>query len=121
MTTVTNIHARASRPKLAVMMLVCGIAGAASIGAANAAAGDADVLSTTVQYNPANLATDLGARHLYQQIVKAAAVVCPQDASHPHWVSTSVQECRQQSIARAVMKINNPKLVAVYSTSSKNG
>ena len=111
MTTVTNIHARASRPKLAVMMLVCGIAGAASIGAANAAAGDADVLSTT----------DLGARHLYQQIVKAAAVVCPQDASHPHWVSTSVQECRQQSIARAVMKINNPKLVAVYSTSSKNG
>jgi UrcA family protein len=121
MNTVTTIHARASRPKIALMLLACGIAGAASIGAANAAVGDADVLSTTVQYNPDNLATDRGAQHLYQQIVKAAAVVCPQDASHPHWVSALVQECRQQAVARAVMKINNPKLVAVYSTSSKNG
>jgi UrcA family protein len=121
MTTVTTIHARASRPKIAVLMLVCGIAGAASIGTANAATDDFGALTTTVQYNPDNLATDSGARHLYQQIVKAAAVVCPQDASHPHWVSTLVQECRQQAVARAVMKINNPKLVAVYSTSSKNG
>jgi UrcA family protein len=121
MTTVTTIHARASRPKIALMMLVCGIAGAASSGAANAATGDADVLSTTVRYNPDNLATDLGARQLYQQIVNAAAVVCPQDAGHPHWISTLVQECRKQSVTRAVMKINNPKLVAVYSSSSKNG
>jgi UrcA family protein len=121
MTTVTTIHARASRPKIAVMMLVCGIAGAASIGAASAATGDADVLSTTVQFNPDNLATDSGARHLYHRIVSAAAEVCPQDASNPHWVSNKVQQCREQAIARAVMKINNPKLVAVYSTSSKNG
>jgi UrcA family protein len=120
MTTVTTIHARASRPKIALMMLVCGIAGAASVGAANAAT-DADALSTTVRFNADNLATDNGAKQLYQHIVNAAAVVCPQDAGHPHWVSTLVQECRRQAVARAVMKINNPKLVAVYTTSSKNG
>ena len=55
------------------------------------------------------------------QLVNAAAQVCPQDPSHPYWVSKSVQQCREQAIARAVYKINDPKLVAVYQMSSRNG
>jgi UrcA family protein len=103
------------------MMLMCGIVSAAGIGAVSAATPDEDVLSVTVHYKPQNLNTDDGARALYRRLVNAAVEVCPADSSSPHWISEAVQQCREQSVARAVHKINSPKLVAVYSTSSKHG
>jgi UrcA family protein len=121
MTTNTTAQVRVSLPKITIAMLVCGIVSAAGIGAASAAVPDDGVLSLRVRYSPQSLTTEEGARSVYRKLVNAAAQVCPQDPSRPRWVSTWVQQCRQQSIARAVYKINDPKLVAVYQTSSRNG
>ena len=121
MNTPTTRRVLVSRPKITLMMLVCGIVGAASIGAVSAAAAGEDVPSVTLHYRLDTLDTDSGARVLYRRIVNAAAEVCPQYSSSPHFVSEAVRQCREQSIARAVFKINSPKLVAVYATNSKKG
>jgi UrcA family protein len=121
MNTVTTDHVLVSRPKITMMILVCSIIAAASIGAASATTSDSDVRSITVHYDPPSLDTDRGARALYHQIVKATVEVCPQDSSSPHWISTAVRQCREQSVARAVSEINSPRLLAVYATSSKKG
>ena len=102
-------------------MIVCGIVGAAFIGAANAATPDDDVAQITVRYNPQSLDTESGARALYSRLVKAAAEVCPQGSESPHWISAQVRECRAQALARAVFQVNNPKLAAVYAASPKRG
>jgi UrcA family protein len=108
-----------SRPKITLMMLMCGIVGATSVGAASAATPDADVPAVKVRYNPQTLDSPSGARSVYKRIVSAAAEVCPQ--TDPHFVSAVEKQCRTEAIARAVYKINNPKLVAVYTTSVKKG
>jgi UrcA family protein len=112
---------RVVRPKITLAMIICGVIGAAGIGAASAATPDDEALSTTVRYNPQDLATEDGARSLYHKLVRAAADVCPADPASPHLLSPAVRECRAQSVARAVFKINNPSLVAVYNTSTKHG
>jgi UrcA family protein len=117
----TPQKARVSLPKITIAMLICGIVSAAGIGAASAATQDEETLSLTVKYDPESLATDSGARQVYRRLVSAAAKVCPADPISPHLTSRSVIECRKQSIARAVYKINNPNLVAVYNASAKNG
>jgi len=110
-----------SRPKIAMAMIACGIIGAAFIGAASAATSDDDVPSITVRYNPQSLDTESGARALYARLVKAAAEVCAQGSESTRWITKAVLECREQSIARAVFEVNNPKLAAVYATRSKRG
>jgi UrcA family protein len=102
------------------LMLLCGIASAAYSGAASAATGDDDVLSVAIHYDRQSLDTDSGARTLYRRIVNAAAEVCPQDSSSPHWISDAVRRCREESVARAVMQINHPHLAAVYAASTRN-
>jgi UrcA family protein len=119
MNTVKQV--RVSLPKITVAMLACAIVSAAGIGAASAATPDDNVLSTTVKYSPESLATDSGARKVYRKLVQAAAEVCPADSGSPRLLSRAVVECRAQSVARAVYKINNPTLVAVYNASVKNG
>ncbi len=121
MNTTSTDHVLVSRPKVTVMMLACGIIGAASIGVVSAATTDVEVRSIAIHYDPQSLDTDSGARVLYRQIVSAAVEVCAQDSSSPHWISPAVRQCREQSVARAVLKINSPRLVAVYATSSKKG
>jgi UrcA family protein len=125
MTTATTEHARAGKvrvslPKITVAMLICGIVSAAGIAAASAATPDENELAVTVKFDPVTLSTDRGAHVLYRRLVAAAAEVCPAVAS-PHLIPRAVQQCREQSVARAVYQINNPKLVAVYQTNSKNG
>lgn len=120
MNTVTTTQVRVSRPKVTLMMLMCGIVGAAYAGALSAATPD-DELSVTVRFNPQNLDSDSGARALYRRLVNAAVEVCPASSISPHWITDAVRQCREQSIARAVHKINSPKLVAVYAADSKNG
>ncbi len=101
------------------LTLLCGIAVAAYSGAASAATGDDDVPSVAIHYARQSLDTDSGARMLYRRIVYAAAEVCPQPGSRP-FISGAVQRCREESVARAVMKINHPRLAAVYAASTRN-
>ena len=112
---------RAVRPKITLAMILCGIVGAAGIGAVSAATPDDESLSIAVKYDPQTLSTQDGARALYRKLVRAAEEVCPATSASPHLLSPSVVECRAQSVARAVFKINNPSLVAVYNTSTKHG
>lgn len=114
--------ARVSRPKITLAMIMCGLVSAACIGAAGAATPDDEALSVAVKYDADSISTDAGARHLYHKLVTAAEQVCPVQSSFFHGMpSPAVRECRQQSVARAVFKINNPRLVAVYNTASRNG
>lgn len=120
MNKTTSGQVGVSRPKVTLMMIMCGIFGAVSAGAVSAATTDDDVRSITVRYSPASLETDQGAQALYHRLVKAAIEVCPQ-YGNPHFVTREVRHCREQSIANAVIKINNPRLAAVHATTAKNG
>jgi UrcA family protein len=117
----TPRQVRVVRPKITLAMILCGLVGAAGIGAASAATPDDESLSITVNYDPQALSTQDGARALYRKLVRAAADVCPAGSASPHLLSAAVRQCREQSVARAVFKINNPSLVAVYNSSAKHG
>jgi UrcA family protein len=108
-------------PKITIAMMICGIVSAVGVGAASAATSEADVPAVTVKYDPMSLTTDQGARQLYNRLENAASELCPQYASSGHLVPPAVHTCRKQAVARAVLKINNPRLVAVYQASAKNG
>jgi UrcA family protein len=112
---------RVVRPKITLAMIICGAVAAVGIGAANAATADGDGLRTKVTYRSQDLATPEATRALYRKLVRAAEDVCPADTSSPHLLSPAVRECREQSIARAVFKINNPSLVALYTSDTKHG
>ena len=108
-----------SRPKVTLMMVLCGIAGAASAGAVSAATATDDVPRIVVKYDLASLSDEGGARALYQRIARAAAQVCPIENQRDLRQVQLGRECREQSIARAVHQINNPRLAEVYSSHSK--
>jgi UrcA family protein len=112
---------RVVRPKITLAMIICGVVGAAGVGAVSAATPDEDSLSTTVKYSSQDLATPEATRALYRKLIRAAEDVCPADTSSPRLMSPAVRECREQSVARAVYKINNPSLVALYTTDAKHG
>lgn len=114
-------RASASRPRMTALLLACGVAALAAAGAASASPSEDDVLSKAVHYDPQSLATDQGARLVYRRIANAAAAVCPDPGINPHWVSDAARECRRQAIARAVQSINNPRLVAIHSSTAKSG
>src|SRR5580693_6081769 len=97
---------RVVRPKITLAMILCGVVGAAGIGAVSAATPDDESLSIAVKYDPQALSTQEGARVLYRKLVRAAEEVCPATADGPHLLSPAVKECRAQSVARAVFKIN---------------
>jgi UrcA family protein len=109
-----------SRPKITLLMVLCGVVGAAASGAVSAASVADDVPRQVVKYSPATLNSDAGVRSLYHRIVKAAEEVCPLP-SGARWVTTAVAECRAQSVARAVNQIDNPRLAALYAANSKSG
>jgi UrcA family protein len=112
---------RVVRPKITLAMILCGVVGAAGIGAVSAATPDDESSSIAVKYHSQQLLTEDGARVLYRKLVRAAEEVCPTNSASPLIPSPAVAECRAQSIARAVFKINNPSLVAVYNASAKHG
>jgi UrcA family protein len=120
-TIETTRQVRVVRPKITLAMILCGVVGAAGIGAVSAATPDDEASSIAVKYHPQDLSTEDGARVLYRKLVRAAEAVCPTNSASPLMPSPAVAECRAQSIARAVFKINNPSLVAVYNASVKHG
>ncbi|HEY3657721.1 MAG TPA: UrcA family protein [Steroidobacteraceae bacterium] len=117
---VSPNHVVVSRPNITLLMVLCGIVSAAAAGAVSAATPDDDVPRLVVRYNAQSLATESGARALYRRLVSAAAQVCPTPTTGP-FVSSTILHCREQSIARAVQQIDNPRLAAVYATSTKHG
>jgi UrcA family protein len=121
MNTLNTNNAGVSRPKITLMMLLCGLVSAASVGAASAAAGDGDVPSIAVRFSQESLATDAGARQLYRRLIAAAEEVCPNNSVGNRWVTGEVAQCRKQAVARAVSQINSPRLAALYASSSKSG
>jgi UrcA family protein len=126
MNPVANVTApaersvRVSRPHISIAMILCGIVSAAGIGAASAAVLQDDVPSIVVKFNPENLETDRGAHIIYRQIVRAAEEVCPANTDS-RFLNSSVRHCREESIARAVMKINNSRLAAIHESASRKG
>jgi hypothetical protein len=67
------------------------------------------------------LQTDRGAHVLYRKIVAAAEQVCLPVISSSIRPSQAILQCRAQAIARAVTKINDPKLAAIHASASGNG
>jgi UrcA family protein len=121
MTMYNTRQIQLSPRRITMVMVICGLAGAAFTGAAGAATADEGAAAVTVRYSRQSLSTDSGARELYSRLVKAAAAVCPQGSDSPRWISDAVRECREQSVARAVLQVNNPRLASVYVTRSKSG
>jgi UrcA family protein len=109
-----------SRPKITLLMVLCGVISATAAGAVSAAAVSDDVPRLVVKFDPESLATDSGARALYRRLVNAAAQVCP-DTTGSHLGSSAVQHCRAQAVARAVHQIDNPRLAALSAGSAKRG
>jgi UrcA family protein len=57
---------------------------------------------------------------VYRKIAAAAEAVCPANPGSMI-LSGAVQQCRAQSIATAVRKINNPRLAAIHDSDSRKG
>jgi UrcA family protein len=112
---------RLALPRITMAMLICAGVSAVGVGAASAATSEGDVPAVTLKYDPMSLTTDRGARVLYKRLKNAAIQVCPEYASTGPFISAAVQQCRDQALARAVLKINDPRLVAVHQASAKNG
>ncbi len=69
---------------------------------------------TPVYYTANDLATDRGIRALYSRIAEAAKMVCPEADPRKLWQLSQSKACQRQAIARAVTKIANPRLTALY-------
>ena len=122
MSHFTSFKAAGPRAKLALAALAA--AGVLGVGTAGAAVTDSDAPSVVVKYSEQSLSTDSGVKQLYAQIVRASKQVCPNAASSIRdlRLQTLVEECRDQAIARAIAKIDNAHLAALYAAQhSKNG
>ena len=72
----------------------------------------------TVQYSFEELTTDAGTREVYARIKRAAAAVCPSYDPLDLDMAAASQECQRQAMARAVGRIGNARLAAVYKVHS---
>ena len=108
-------------------MLVVGGALLGTLGVAQAAtpAGTVslsdEVPTVVVRYGDLNLATEAGARKLYQRLSAAAQAVCPAQDAHSLAQLESNHTCRANAIARAVHEINSPQLAALHAEHSNRG
>ena len=110
-----------SRPHVTLMMVLCGIVGTVSAGVVCASTVDDTVPSITVKYDPQSLETEAGARTVYRRLELAAEQVCP-DMPRSSLLDNHVfLQCRAQAVARAIQKINNPRLAALDAQRVKRG
>lgn len=76
--------------------------------------------SITVHYSDLDLATEQGTHALYLRIVEAARKVC--DPHDPDALAQiAVAYCQEQTIARAVSSVGNPRLAALHAAREKHG
>jgi UrcA family protein len=121
MTHETSINqAAVSRPKITLLMVLCGLVGVAAAGAVSAASNLDDGPGFNIKYSPESLTTDAGVRALYSRIVRAAEDVCPVPTG-TRVVSPRIKECRAKAIASVVHQINNPRLATLLEDNSKSG
>jgi UrcA family protein len=116
------VAARAPMRRLKSVLLA--VAGGLAVAAAGAAVASpqGDVPTDVVHYTQASLATDSGARAVYQRIAHAAARVCEnQHVGDSRLPSHAEMQCREHAIEGAVEKIHNPRLAAVAHVGSKSG
>jgi UrcA family protein len=111
--------AAASRAKLALLLLGS-LAGVIAAGAANANP-DSDAPSVVVKYSAQSLASDAGVSELYRRITVAARQVCPTASILDLSGQRQVEQCRDQAVSRAIHKIDNSRLAALYATRAKSG
>ncbi len=111
----------AARPRIALMMILSGVLGAAAAGTVSAATPRDEVPRIVLRYSPDSLASPAGARQLYHRLVRAAEQVCPDDVSVAPFVSQVVRQCRAEAVARAVRDIDSPRLAEVYAGQVKRG
>ena len=110
MSRITRHSALRSRAvtALVVLTVVATLASARGVSAAELYA------TKTVYYKFSELATDEGARALYRRIAEAAAMACPpEDSRRPDETAVS-RECQRQAIERAVARIDNARLAAIF-------
>jgi UrcA family protein len=118
----TSITARAAGSRAKIGLLVLGtFAGVMAAGAASAGSLDSNPPSIVVKYSEQSLTTDEGVYTLYRRITSAAKQVCPDASIRNFSVQRQVEQCRDQAIARAIQKIDNSRLAALYAVHSKNG
>jgi UrcA family protein len=118
---IQNLSGAVRRPQIPLIVLLCSLVGAGAASAANAAGAPvSDVPQVTVKFSPAMLTTEEGARSVYQRIVRAAELACPDTTTGSRITSDTVRKCREQAVARAVRQINNPQLAEVYTNSTKH-
>ena len=102
------------------MLLIGGLAGLVTAGAAGAAP-TADGPGIVVRFSSDMLATESGTRALYRRLESAAARACP-IASNTRLVNEQVQKCREEALTAAVNKIHNQRLAELHAShSSKSG
>jgi UrcA family protein len=93
--------------------------GALGVGTASAAT-PAELPSIVIKYDPQSLASDEGARALYQRLVKASEQVCP--ATGEDLLSlNAARRCSRQVLEHAVREINDSRLAALYAGSARRG
>jgi UrcA family protein len=117
-----SIRARSAGPRAKFGLLLLGsIAGIMAAGGASAARLDSDGLSVVVKYSEQSLATDDGVYALYRRITAAANRVCPDAGTRDLGLKAKIEQCRNESIARAIRQIDNSRLAALHAARSKNG
>ena len=89
--------------------------------AANSVTLSDEVPSVVVRYGDLNLASEAGARKLYQRLTVAAQEVCPAQDAHSLALLSYNRTCRANAIARAVHEINSPRLAALHAEHSNRG
>jgi len=97
-------------------LIATAIFGALALSFSAVSAADPSSASITVKYADLDLASPSGARVLYERIRAAA-----QSACNYFWFKTDADEarCLQNTIAKAVTKVNQPPLTAVYNAKYK--
>jgi UrcA family protein len=116
----TTVKPMGPAAKLALVALGA-LAGVLGAGFAGAAGTDSDVPSIVVKYDQRSLETEIGVKALYAQLVRAARQVCPDPAIRDLRVQKLAETCRDEAVARAIRKVDNSQLAALYATHSKNG
>lgn len=73
-----------------------------------------DIPSLTVSYSDLNLATEQGNLVLLRRIEKAAVKLCPATSASGPWVPSSIQDCRDDAVARAVSDTKSALLAELH-------
>jgi UrcA family protein len=108
------------RNKVVFGMIAGCLLGALSVGTASAATAD-DVPTVVVKYDPQSLASEAGARALYQRLERVAQHVCPEASGRDLATLEVARRCERQAVAHAVREINSPRLAEIYARSANSG